>query len=1311
MMILNTDLDTYNTLKSGAHNKMASIRVAIMRAINKKQGATNNRDVWQVLKTTQQMSKLWRKLKAENVIFAVVGNGNDAFHAKGKEGIDPDSSPTGASEQILSLIERYDQDTNVILKRMYNYVKKVMDMSLFENQKHSSNKNILEVYFDSSLTNSCGFQDMYDMLFESIFRVKTSTIKEYTTDHIYYKNLFYTNFTDGIAIGTLLPSVLKTIPSFMDNIISYKEINCDAEYAENVRKNAEDYADKFMDRISERNNKGIEEAKDATKGDNTYSNIGLGHSMPHTWEPNLTLRAERNRAEGDFDTKRPRHMKSRDFVLEFAVVIGSRRPSNCPTDNNSGGSGGGPGGDPGGGQGGDPKGPRGGDPGGGQGGDPKGPRGGDPGGGQGGDPKGPRGGDQNDGILNEKIERLIDKIGDLVPNIVGTGVEETTGVVKELIKQILREIGETDDGDIDSEATAIRGSLISEVINSGSETGSDKSIIERRAEESNRVKEKLRKIIQGKIKNKEGKTQKEGGDHIEREWIDEVDEHDPSLFQDVLMDAFDKAMVEYLSEGGKAGGREWLLVEAAFELSGLSSGVLDLVYRLLAQHVHDSVFKNRGFTSDSVFRETPDQEVLTIDSIYKRPALIAILTQATGVIPSATEVTELTYRNTPTIVSDYLSIDVSGSLHGIIQKALKAHESIQTDDGDNIKLSDNPVFSNLTEYIVKYLASKIYSYINRPQEMDEETRKAMQTIITFINDFRNEKFRLRGSSEFYKEAAGMMKSMADSFNKIFYILLRDMKSAVVDSPDKGNITIAKLLNHISSVLYMGIYANPLSFLSAKREGSTLSKNIVSVLHDGEVPSSDDYQYPFTITSIDNYVDNTPIFPSLTKSIDVNKGPSLEQLIKHIRRHARNLHGGNAPAPDVGAFWARTLIKDVILSAAGYYRNGIESASMKIAFNVLHLTDCEYSTTSGSLEGHVAGFVDYLMNERYMSGSYPAYKQIIDGLIRGKSVHDVVSGNNIGIDSNTKQALLEIKDNISISTMIFEKNGVGLLVNIFGTKEDKNKVLSYVYYIDFVDLVVYQFEDTYSSPAARAMFAADTRNLLSKTKFSQMFDNIMERYGVSKDDTASSKNQSLDDETKKLMFVQSVASMMPRSVKYYTMNTAAVAVIYMFYSTLALALIGSNLLSLGNLGEQREGDEYRITVDTSELRSLKSRIASISAELDNNFTNNIIIKGIFWDILNKHITAKQVNMQFGKLLDSDSIDAYSAMQKLRAAAQAWLKKNPKVSIEDIVSYLEGRVPGSEAEKSGHRRGFGLYGFTDADANDNPMGGIIPIIPIT
>jgi hypothetical protein len=310
--------------------------------------------------------------------------------------------------------------------------------------------------------------------------------------------------------------------------------------------------------------------------------------------------------------------------------------------------------------------------------------------------------------LNEKIEGLIERIGDLLPNIHKTGIDETTGVVKGLIKQILEEIGETDD--IDSQANDIRGSLISELIDSAAEKEADKSIVEKKAEESrkeadksivekkaeesSRVKEKLREIIQEKLKNQKDKKKKEDNDNIirDRDWFDEDDDHDPSLFQDDLMRKFDEHMVEYLDEGGRSGGREWLLVQAAFELSGLSSGVLDLVYRLLAQHVHDSVFKNRSFSAESVYKETPDEEVMVIDTIYKRPALISLLTKVSGVIPQSTMFEEITYRNTPTIVSDYLSIDVSGSLHGIIEKALKAHESIQTYEDDEIKIRIIPYF-------------------------------------------------------------------------------------------------------------------------------------------------------------------------------------------------------------------------------------------------------------------------------------------------------------------------------------------------------------------------------------------------------------------------------------------------------------------------------------------------------------------------------------------------------------------------------------------------------------------------------------------
>jgi len=1324
-MILSTETGDNLTLNSEVHNKQTSIRVAILRAINKKQNASNNYDVWHMLSTTRQMSKLWSRLKAENVIFTIVGNGNDAFHSKGKEGIDPNSLPTGASEQILSLIEKYDKDTNEILKRMYNYVKKVMDILLFTTKESSNNKSPLEIYFNSELTDNCGFQYMYDKLFEHMFRVKNSDVTTYTADNMYYRGLFYTNFTDSIAIGTLLPSVLRTIPVFMDNILSYDENNCEPEYIETSKEKAKNYVKEFISKISERNREGIEENAENKIDSNTFSNTGLATRMSDAWEPDLTLRTKQTESGGYFDTKRPRDMKSREFVLEFAVVIGSRRPVSCPTDDDetrgSGpggdpGGGSGPGGDPGGGsgQGGDPRRGQGGDPGGGSGpgGDPRRGQGGDPRRGQGGDPGGGSG--QGGGELSEKVEKLIERIGDLVPNIQGTGIDETTGVIKELIKELLKEIGETED--IDSEANTIRGILISQIIKSAAEAESDKSIVERKAEEANIVKEKLREIIQGKLKNREDKETKEGGDDIERDrdWTGEDDDYDPSLFQDDLMRKFDEVMVEYLEEGGRTGGRERLLVQAAFELAGLSSGVLDLVYRLLAQHVHDSVFKNRSFSADSVYRATPEEEVMVIDTIYKRPALIAPLTKVTKVIPTSTQIYKRTYKNTPTIVSDYLSIDVSGSLHGVIMKALKAHESIQTNDGDEVKISQNPVFSSVTEYIVKYLASKIYSYLNKSNashEMDNEMKKAMQSLVNFMNEFKKTKLKYRGSLDFYDMAAEKLKDMADSFDKIFNLLVKDMRSLVVNSSDKSNVTIATLLNHISSVLYMGIYANPISFLSAKREGGTLSKNIVSVIHDGEVPATDNYGYPFTITSTDNYSGGAPFFPSLTKSVDIQKGPSLMQLIKHIRRHSRNLHGGNDPAPLVGAFWARTLLKDIILSAVEYYRRGVESNSLKIAFNVLHLTDCVYPPYYNSLEGHVAGFVNYLMSEEYKSGSYPAYKQIIDGLIEGHSVHDVVSSNIEGIDPNIKQALQQIRDNIEISTMIFEKNGVGLLVNIFDSNKNKGAVSTYVYYIDFVDLVVYQFEESYSSEDSRKMFSADTRNVLSKIKFSKMFDKIIEEYGVPKGGSSSSKREHLDDSTKKLMFIQSVASIMPRSVKYYTMNTAVIAIIYMFYSILVLALISSNLSSLGNLGEQKEEDKNRITMDTKELMVLKSKIAKISAELDNHFMNNIIIRGIFWNLINRYITPREVNMQWGKLLGFEQINAYTNMKVLRAAAYTWLKRNSNVSIEDIISYLEGGGSSSETAPKGQYRGLGLYGYTDADANDNPMGGIIPLIPTT
>ena len=42
-------------------------------------------------------------------------------------------------------------------------------------------------------------------------------------------------------------------------------------------------------------------------------------------------------------------------------------------------------------------------------------------------------------------------------------------------------------------------------------------------------------------------------------------------------------------------------------------------------------------------------------------------------------------------------------------------------------------------------------------------------------------------------------------------------------------------------------------------------------------------------------------------------------------------------------------------------------------------------------------------------------------------------------------------------------------------------------------------------------------------------------------------------------------------------------------------------------------------------------------------------------------------------------------------------------------LDGKVISEDANTKKVAKGHGLYNYTDANANDNPMGGIIPLIP--
>jgi uncharacterized membrane-anchored protein YhcB (DUF1043 family) len=76
--------------------------------------------------------------------------------------------------------------------------------------------------------------------------------------------------------------------------------------------------------------------------------------------------------------------------------------------------------------------------------------------------------------------------------------------------------------------------------------------------------------------------------------------------------------------------------------------------------------------------------------------------------------------------------------------------------------------------------------------MDNEVKKAMQSLVNFMNEFKKTKLKYRGSLDFYDMAAEKLKDMADSFDKIFNLLVKDMRRLVVNTSDKSNVTIATL---------------------------------------------------------------------------------------------------------------------------------------------------------------------------------------------------------------------------------------------------------------------------------------------------------------------------------------------------------------------------------------------------------------------------------------------------------------------------------------------------------------------------------------
>jgi hypothetical protein len=1052
-------------------------------------------------------------------------------------------------------------------------------------------------------------------------------------------------------------------------------------------------------------------------------------------------------------------MKSREPVFRFAIVLGATSSDITPScqsrekhppvgpgggEQPPGGPGGGdqkqpPGGPGGGDQKQPPDGPGGGDqkqpPGGSGGGDQKQPPGGPGGGGRQrpGEKGGKSGsGQSEDDSLDESVEKDIDTIAKVISQIgAGASRQTDTQQIKDLIGSILKQVGIDSNTDVDQAFVELMDELtkaVSEIQNKGDEPDTD--ILDDLSKVAQRIKDKLKDIIKRKKRDKdiEGKDKEKivirnrGRNRDRDDEIEHQDFFDPSLVVESILEDYEVLIEQEIGKGGKGGLPEGLLVRAAFELSGLSGGAMDLVFRLLARHIHQSSFADRKKLEDSGIKNI-EIDVEQIVSIFERPPLIPILTEATGgVIPTSTRKDKPIYYSVPTIVADYLSIDVSGSMHALISEAIKAHQAAQATLQSTGKLSSNPALSRVTEFIILYLARKIYEHgasSGQNDTRDEKMREALDRIVKFINNFISISRSVSNTANVANKTSSQMNELVKDTHEVLKHFIGDMRKEVVDSSDGGTITIAKLLNHLSSIIYMGIYANPIEFLSANKYGLSEKKKYISVIHDGEVPRYDDDGYTYTITSTDNYprgavTNDTIIFPSLTDSIDVyvSKYSNTENMTKlldfisRIRLHARNLHGGNAPAYEVGEFWARTLIKDIILSVAGNYSRGVKHTSMRLAFNVLHLTDTNYYAKGG----HVAGFVNYILGERYAddSSGTPPYKRIIDGLLQVGSVHEVISGESVTMDPKLAQTLQKIRDKIHMHTVAFENGGVAIMVNILDPEDKTGELPVYIYFIDFIDLVVYQFEDATFLSGYDELFKSDTRNVLSEANFYKKFTELMDKYGYYEIGKSSKSKKLIDDIKLKRIFVQSVASILPRAVKYYNINTVSIALIYLFYSIVVLAFVGSrlrSLISIGSSGSQKRG----IEPDYKEIDRLKPTLEQIRNELEIYFLGHSGFNAVFNNILSSY-----TKMRIGKIRIGDifgrSLDVYaSSLSMIGDVVEKWCKSNPNVSIEDIASMLDGKALSEDVDGERGATRHELYNYTDANANDNPMGGIIPLIP--
>ena len=1321
--IYNSSNNDISSLGKNNVNKRTSMFV--IRAIKEKQDRLTIDNIIKYHK----LSTLLNKLVASNILFTYIGKYEE-------------DKVTGAASQLINFVKWYDNDAKYIVESMYKYVRTIIDLVLFEDKQSksgnegddaiekkfknalSNDKNLLShikdrlsrnysitannLYFSPTFVSICGFQSRYKKILDDLFfKHDPSKGRERSPDYSYYERLFYTNITDSLAIGIYLPSLFEVVPAFVNAIVSYKVVGCD----ENRIQSFYDFVNKIVEESKKQ--RAEDESKEFSMLNSPYD-VSSGRSA---------LRTLSDREIDDFDNLNLQPMKSKEPVFRFAIVLGTSSSDITPSCKGREKQ--------------PPVGPGGGEQ------PPGGPGGGDqpqpPGGPGGGEQKRPNekrdksgGGQSEDEGLDESVEKDIEMIAKIISQIAaGSSRQTDTQQVKDLIGSILKKVGIDNNTDIDEAYTDLLnelGKAVAEIKNKGDEPDTD--ILDDLTKVAQRIKDKLKDIIRRKKRNKniegEGKDKKKivirrGRNRGQDDETEYQDFFDPSLVVESLLDDYKELIEKEIGKGGKGGLPEGLLVRAAFELSGLSSGAIDLVFRLLARHIHQSSFEDRDKLGDSDIKNI-EIDVQQIVSIFERPALLPVLTEAMGgIIPTSTLYDKPVYYSVPSIVADYLSIDVSGSMHALIAEAVKAHQAAQSALQSTGKISSNPALSRVTEFIIRYLARKIYEHGDSSMQnhaRDEKIREALDRIVKFINNFISTSRSVSSISDLANQTSIRMKELVRDTHEMLKYFIGDMSKEVVDKPETGTITIAKLLNHLSSVIYMGIYANPIEFLSANKYGLREKKKYISVIHDGEVPRYDDEAYTYTITSTDNYPRNafesdTLIFPSLTDSIDmyVSEYSNTENMVKlldfisRIRLHARNLHGGNAPAYEVGEFWARTLIKDIILSVAGNYSRGVKHTSMRLAFNVLHLTDTNYYANGG----HVAGFVNYILGEHYAhedSGT-PPYKRIIDGLLQAGSVHEVISSESATIEPKIAQTLQKIRDKMYMNTVAFEDGGVAIMVSILDPEDKTGDLSVYIYFIDFIDLVIYQFEESTFLSGYDDLFRSDTRNILSKVDFYKKFKELVDKYGYYKIGESSKSEELTDDIKLKRIFVQSAASIIPRSVKYYNINTTSIALIYIFYGIVALSFVGSRLRSLVSIGSG-DSQKRRIEPDYSEIDKIKLTLEQIRNDLEKFFLGHSGFEAVFNSILSSYTKMRIGKIRIGDIFGS-SLDVYASLSEIGDVVEKWCKSNPNVSIEDIASMLDGKALSEDVDGKRGATGHGLYNYTDANANDNPMGGIIPLIP--